>query len=219
MTTSLALTRGNSQFPIAGTTHKLNPDNLRTVYLSESNQQPFRSVSLTEDLDFGDMVCRQENVRRCATSACTKRYTTKGKDRLFSWQSDIGGYIREKITNEHPKDTNMDVAMRRRPDKLRRGSELHTKGLEYILKSTPVPFAALFERASEHFYSQFSLSIVASMKVFEFASGCAFGAALLASGVYLPEVIHAQMNFSNNHMLMVFLGASATSAYVPPTLS
>lgn len=51
-----------------------------------------------------------------------------------------------------------------------------------------------------------------NMSLAEFVSGGAFGSALLVSGVYIPEVIKAQMVFSNNHMLMVFLGASATSA-------
>ena len=46
----------------------------------------------------------------------------------------------------------------------------------------------------------------------EFASGALFGGALLGAGVYEPSIIKAQMDFSNNTMLTVFLGASATSA-------
>lgn len=46
----------------------------------------------------------------------------------------------------------------------------------------------------------------------ELVSGCAFGSALLTSGVYLPVIIKEQMLFANNHMLMVFLSASASSA-------
>lgn len=46
----------------------------------------------------------------------------------------------------------------------------------------------------------------------EFASGAVFGVALLASGVYAPQIIQAQMLFQNLHMLQVFLGGSATSA-------
>lgn len=53
--------------------------------------------------------------------------------------------------------------------------------------------------------------------VAESASGAAFGAALLISGVHLPDIIKAQMLFTNTHMLQVFLGGSATSAYVKPS--
>lgn len=48
----------------------------------------------------------------------------------------------------------------------------------------------------------------------EYISGLAFGSALVGSGVYLPEIIKGQMNFSVNSMLMVFMGASATSSIV-----
>jgi hypothetical protein len=43
-------------------------------------------------------------------------------------------------------------------------------------------------------------------------AGALFGAALAASGVYLPSVIVSQMELTNFHMLKVFLGASASSA-------
>jgi len=43
-------------------------------------------------------------------------------------------------------------------------------------------------------------------------AGAIFGAALTASGVYLPSVIVSQMQLSDFHMLKVFLGASASSA-------
>lgn len=46
----------------------------------------------------------------------------------------------------------------------------------------------------------------------ESASGAIFGAALLLSGVYVPQIIQAQMLFHHSHMLQVFLGGSATSA-------
>jgi len=49
------------------------------------------------------------------------------------------------------------------------------------------------------------------MLLSEFIAGAAFGAALLGSGVYVPEVVKGQMSFTVNSMLMVFLGASATS--------
>ena len=50
------------------------------------------------------------------------------------------------------------------------------------------------------------------MSFFEFTSGAIFGAALFGAGVYAPGIIKAQMTFSSNVMIVVFLGASATSA-------
>lgn len=47
----------------------------------------------------------------------------------------------------------------------------------------------------------------------EFTSGALFGAALLAAGVYSPEIIKAQMLFQSNTMVTVMMGASAVSAY------
>ncbi|KAF2760304.1 hypothetical protein EJ05DRAFT_498267 [Pseudovirgaria hyperparasitica] len=44
--------------------------------------------------------------------------------------------------------------------------------------------------------------------------GTAFGAALTYSGVFIPEVIMAQMKFQNFHMMRVFLTATASSAIV-----
>lgn len=46
----------------------------------------------------------------------------------------------------------------------------------------------------------------------ELAAGAVFGTALLASGVYAPAVITAQLRLASAHMLQVFLGGSATSA-------
>lgn len=43
-------------------------------------------------------------------------------------------------------------------------------------------------------------------------AGLVFGAALTASGVYLPSVIVSQMELKDVHMLSVFLSASASSA-------
>jgi hypothetical protein len=43
-------------------------------------------------------------------------------------------------------------------------------------------------------------------------SGAIFGAAVTASGVYLPSMIVEQMSLREFHMLKVFLTASATSA-------
>jgi hypothetical protein len=50
------------------------------------------------------------------------------------------------------------------------------------------------------------------MSLAEFTSGAIFGTALLGAGVYNPSIIKAQMDFSSNTMITVFLGASATSA-------
>jgi hypothetical protein len=44
------------------------------------------------------------------------------------------------------------------------------------------------------------------------ASGALFGAAITAAGVYSPAVITGQMNFTDFHMLKVFIAASASSA-------
>ncbi|KAI1381726.1 hypothetical protein F4677DRAFT_439541 [Hypoxylon crocopeplum] len=44
-----------------------------------------------------------------------------------------------------------------------------------------------------------------------FISGVAFGAALTAAAIHQPEVIVAQMNFRNWHMVTTFLTASGTS--------
>jgi hypothetical protein len=45
-------------------------------------------------------------------------------------------------------------------------------------------------------------------------SGAAFGAALVASGMYQPSVILGQFDFSNFQMLQTFLTASASSTCV-----
>ena len=50
------------------------------------------------------------------------------------------------------------------------------------------------------------------MLLAEFAAGTSLGAALLAAGVYAPNIIQAQMVFKSNVMLTVMMGASATSA-------
>jgi hypothetical protein len=42
--------------------------------------------------------------------------------------------------------------------------------------------------------------------------GAVFGAALTASGVYLPQIILDQMALKEFHMMKVFLTASASSA-------
>jgi len=42
-------------------------------------------------------------------------------------------------------------------------------------------------------------------------SGAAFGAALVAAGVYKPSVIISQVKFENYHMLQAFLAATASS--------
>lgn len=42
-------------------------------------------------------------------------------------------------------------------------------------------------------------------------SGAAFGAALVAAGVYQPSVIIAQLKFENWHMVQAFLAAAASS--------
>ncbi|CAK7564133.1 MAG: hypothetical protein SEPTF4163_002017 [Sporothrix epigloea] len=49
------------------------------------------------------------------------------------------------------------------------------------------------------------------------ATGAAFGAALVASGVYQPAVIINQLTWDNCHMLQVFLSATAASALVTTT--
>lgn len=46
------------------------------------------------------------------------------------------------------------------------------------------------------------------------ASGAVFGAALVASGVYLPSVILSQLKWDNCHMLQAFLTATAASSVV-----
>lgn len=43
-------------------------------------------------------------------------------------------------------------------------------------------------------------------------SGAAFGAALVAAGVYQPATIISQLKFQEWHMLQVFLTATASSA-------
>lgn len=51
-------------------------------------------------------------------------------------------------------------------------------------------------------------------------TGLAFGASLVASGVYQPSVIRGQLDLSNWHMIQAFLTATATSSSVlppPPT--
>lgn len=48
-------------------------------------------------------------------------------------------------------------------------------------------------------------------------SGAAFGAALVAAGVYQPSVIIAQLKFENWHMIQAFLAAAASSTYVQPS--
>ncbi|KAK4163233.1 hypothetical protein QBC43DRAFT_320208 [Cladorrhinum sp. PSN259] len=45
-------------------------------------------------------------------------------------------------------------------------------------------------------------------------SGAVFGGALTASGVYQPSVIVSQLNFTNFHMIQVFLTAAAGSAAI-----
>lgn len=50
------------------------------------------------------------------------------------------------------------------------------------------------------------------MSLAEFVSGALFASGLVGAGVYDPAIIKAQMNFSSNTMITVFLGASATSA-------
>ncbi len=44
--------------------------------------------------------------------------------------------------------------------------------------------------------------------------GAAFGAALTASGVFLPSVIVSQLRFEKWDMIEIFLTATASSAYV-----
>ncbi|CAK7271813.1 hypothetical protein SEPCBS119000_004798 [Sporothrix epigloea] len=48
-------------------------------------------------------------------------------------------------------------------------------------------------------------------------TGAAFGAALVASGVYQPAVIISQLTWDNCHMLQAFLSATAASAIVIST--
>ena len=52
----------------------------------------------------------------------------------------------------------------------------------------------------------------ADMSLSEFASGALFAVGLFASGVYSPNVIRSQMDFSSNVMIMTMMGASAVSA-------
>lgn len=47
-------------------------------------------------------------------------------------------------------------------------------------------------------------------------TGLAFGASLVASGVYQPSVILGQLDLSNWHMIQAFLTATATSSSVLP---
>lgn len=47
-------------------------------------------------------------------------------------------------------------------------------------------------------------------------TGLAFGASLVASGVYQPSVILGQLDLSNWHMIQAFLTATATSSSVNP---
>ncbi|KAK6219522.1 YeeE/YedE family protein [Colletotrichum tabaci] len=49
-------------------------------------------------------------------------------------------------------------------------------------------------------------------------SGAAFGAALVAAGVYQPSVIIAQLKFENWHMVQAFLAAAASSTLIVLTL-
>ncbi|KAK3686492.1 hypothetical protein LTR37_019777 [Vermiconidia calcicola] len=55
---------------------------------------------------------------------------------------------------------------------------------------------------------------LANMSLSEFASGALFAVGLFASGVYSPNVIRSQMDFSSNVMIMTMMGASAVSAIV-----
>lgn len=50
------------------------------------------------------------------------------------------------------------------------------------------------------------------------ASGAIFGAALTSTGVWMPQVINAQVHFQSFHMMKIFLTASATSAVAMLTL-
>jgi hypothetical protein len=43
-------------------------------------------------------------------------------------------------------------------------------------------------------------------------SGAAFGAAMVAAGIYQPSVIISQLKFEDWHMFQVFLTATASSA-------
>ncbi|KAI1647997.1 uncharacterized protein F4817DRAFT_88929 [Daldinia loculata] len=51
-----------------------------------------------------------------------------------------------------------------------------------------------------------------------FVSGVAFGAALTAAAIHLPDVIVEQMTFQNWHMVVTFLTASGTSTLLVNTL-
>ena len=51
--------------------------------------------------------------------------------------------------------------------------------------------------------------------VVKLLTGVAFGASLVASGVFRPSVILSQLRFDDFHMLQTFLTATASSAYVP----
>lgn len=48
------------------------------------------------------------------------------------------------------------------------------------------------------------------------ASGTAFGAALVASGMYSPYLIASQFTLQKWNMVQTFLSATACSACVPP---
>jgi len=50
------------------------------------------------------------------------------------------------------------------------------------------------------------------IKLTSIVSGAAFGAALIAAGVYSPQIIIGQMKLENFHMVKAFLAASASSA-------
>lgn len=43
------------------------------------------------------------------------------------------------------------------------------------------------------------------------ASGLAFGAALVAAGVYRPDIIISQLKLEDWHMIQAFLAATASS--------
>lgn len=50
-------------------------------------------------------------------------------------------------------------------------------------------------------------------------TGAAFGAALTTAGVYAPDIIMSQFNFTDFTMLQTFLTAAAGSTYVLPSLN
>ena len=47
-------------------------------------------------------------------------------------------------------------------------------------------------------------------------TGAAMGAALTTAGVYAPDIILSQFNFTDFTMLQTFLSAAAGSTYVSP---